>query len=103
MCAGNGALTRLRPSPLSPPAEPRFYPTSQQRWLKTVPFVSASGWVCENHADRAWSDELGCMCGAGMPYKCNRTNEPDTSQVIEELPTTRQSTRASYLVGSFNK
>jgi hypothetical protein len=26
----------------------------------------------ENHPDKAWSDELGCQRGAGMPYECNR-------------------------------
>jgi hypothetical protein len=45
------------------------------------------GWVCENHPDRAWSDELGCQCGAGMPCECNRAEEPDVSQVIGEPPT----------------
>jgi hypothetical protein len=25
------------------------------------------GWVCENHPHRAWAEELGCQCGAGMP------------------------------------
>ena len=28
------------------------------------------GWVCENHPNRAWSQELGCQCGAGMPCRC---------------------------------
>src|ERR1043166_7630446 len=28
------------------------------------------GWVCENHPKRAWSDELGCQCGASMPCEC---------------------------------
>jgi len=23
--------------------------------------------VCGNHPDKAWSDELGCQCGVGMP------------------------------------
>jgi hypothetical protein len=30
-----------------------------------------TGWVCENHPDRAWHDELGCMCNAGQPCRCN--------------------------------
>jgi hypothetical protein len=49
------------------------------------------GWVCENHPDRAWSEELGCECGAGMPCECNRSpdidaglEEPDVSQVIAD-------------------
>ena len=50
------------------------------------PKCSGIGWVCENHPDKAWSDELGCQCGAGMPCECNRTEEPDVSQVIGEPP-----------------
>ena len=23
-----------------------------------------------NHPERAWSEELGCQCGAGMPCEC---------------------------------
>jgi hypothetical protein len=42
------------------------------------------GWVCENHPDLAWSDELGCQCGAGMPCECNQADPPDTSEVMEE-------------------
>jgi hypothetical protein len=41
------------------------------------------GWVCENHPDRAWDQELGCVCGAGMPCKCNEVEQPDISQIIE--------------------
>ena len=41
------------------------------------------GWVCENHPSRAWSETLGCMCGAGMPCRCNDVEQPDTSEVIE--------------------
>lgn len=52
------------------------------------------GWVCENHPDRPWDDELGCTCGAGEPCKCNAVgepgvDEPDISQVIEEGNKTR--------------
>jgi hypothetical protein len=25
------------------------------------------GWVCDNHPDHAWHDELGCTCGAREP------------------------------------
>jgi len=25
------------------------------------------GWVCENHPQRAWTDELGCQCGQECP------------------------------------
>jgi hypothetical protein len=28
------------------------------------------GWVCESHPQRAWTEELGCQCGAGMPCEC---------------------------------
>jgi hypothetical protein len=46
------------------------------------------GWVCENHPNLPWSDEIGCQCGAGMVCSCNRAgepgiDEPDVSQVIE--------------------
>jgi hypothetical protein len=40
------------------------------------------GWVCENHPDKAFDDELGCICGEGMPCECNDSTPPDTSQVI---------------------
>ena len=49
------------------------------------------GWVCENHPKRAWSDELGCQCGASMPCECvsaDGLDEPDVSQVFEG-PSTR--------------
>ena len=36
-----------------------------------------------NHPDRAWSEELGCQCGAGEPCECN--NSPDINAEIEEL------------------
>jgi hypothetical protein len=50
------------------------------------------GWVCENHPKRAWTEKLGCQCGAGMPCACVRADgleEPDFSQVIEETPSER--------------
>jgi hypothetical protein len=53
------------------------------------PICFGIGWVCENHPDRAWDDELGCTCGAGQPCQCNETDridEPDISQVIDEMP-----------------
>lgn len=30
-------------------------------------------WVCENHRDRPWSEDIlnGCQCGAGAPCVCN--------------------------------
>jgi hypothetical protein len=45
------------------------------------------GWVCENHPNRAWSQKLGCQCGAGMPCECvpaDDLEEPDVSKVIDE-------------------
>jgi hypothetical protein len=32
-------------------------------------------WVCENHPDRPWHDELGCTCSAGEPCRCNMDGE----------------------------
>jgi hypothetical protein len=52
----------------------------------SCPFCKGLGWVCENHPRVAWSDEVGCQCGAGMPCECNRAEghgEPDVSQVID--------------------
>jgi hypothetical protein len=39
--------------------------------------------VCENHPYTPWDKDIGCVCGAGMPCRCNETDgidEPDTSQ-----------------------
>jgi hypothetical protein len=55
---------------------------------KSCPKCLDIGWECENHPDHAWSDELGWMCGAGMPCKCNAAEEPDIRQVIVEEDTT---------------
>jgi hypothetical protein len=55
---------------------------------KHCPVCFGVGWVCENHPDRAWSEELGCQCGAGMPCICNRTDgidEPDVSGIFETI------------------
>lgn len=59
---------------------------------KDCPVCFGIGWVCENHPNRAWHEELGCMCGAGMPCECNRMaepgiDEPDISEVIHEIRT----------------
>lgn len=56
---------------------------------KDCPICFGLGWVCENHPKRAWSETLGCMCGAGMPCQCNRTGEPgvdppDYSELITD-------------------
>jgi hypothetical protein len=53
------------------------------------PICRGIGWVCENHPDKPWAEDIGCRCGAGMPCKCNGgdeeadiNNPPDTSAVI---------------------
>ncbi len=56
---------------------------------KSCPICSGIGWVCENHPDRAWDQELGCICGAGMPCKCNEVEQPDINQIIESEEGTR--------------
>jgi hypothetical protein len=55
------------------------------------PICFGLGFVCENHPDRAWSEQLGCQCGAGEPCACNRSpdinagiEEPDASYIIKE-------------------
>jgi hypothetical protein len=40
------------------------------------------GWVCENHPLRPWSEEIGCMCGAGMPCRCNGKEDLDVRAVV---------------------
>jgi hypothetical protein len=40
--------------------------------------------------DKAWHDEVGCTCGAGMPCECNQEGDdgdlPDVTEIIfEEL------------------
>ena len=54
---------------------------------KLTPLV---GWPSERakvSLDRAWDEELGCVCGAGDPCICNQTDgidEPDVSQLITD-------------------
>jgi hypothetical protein len=36
--------------------------------------------------DKAWHEELGCVCGAGMPCECNSREEPDVSQAGRNTP-----------------
>jgi len=43
------------------------------------------GWVCENHPERAWSQRLGCQCGAAMPCACQGDLETDEEAVIVEI------------------
>lgn len=47
------------------------------------PVCFGIGFVCENHPNRAWSEELGCQCGAGEPCACNRSD--DIYHGLEEL------------------
>jgi Protein of unknown function (DUF2934) len=49
------------------------------------------GWVCENHPDRAWHEELGCIVRCrNAPCKCNSGEELDVSQVlVDEKDATR--------------
>ena len=35
------------------------------------PICRGIGWVCENHPDKPYDDELGCTCGDGIPCACN--------------------------------
>jgi hypothetical protein len=72
-------------------AEAQSFPTmeSGNSMDAKCPVCFGIGWVCENHPDRAWDDELGCTCGAGEPCKCNLVgepgvDEPDISQVVME-------------------
>jgi hypothetical protein len=55
---------------------------------KNCPICFGIGWVCENHPDVAWDEQLGCQCGAGMPCACDRMDEPDTSHLIDVPPPT---------------
>jgi hypothetical protein len=43
------------------------------------------GWVCEMHPDRPWNEDLGCMCGLGLPCECNAVNEDDARFLDEEI------------------
>ena len=45
------------------------------------------GWVCENHPDKVWDEDLGCQCGAGMPCECQRClDKPNTSKMTVSSP-----------------
>ena len=57
------------------------------------PVCFGIGWVCENHSNRAWDEQKGCQCGAGMPCECQRASgleQPDISEVIEKEPAARK-------------
>jgi hypothetical protein len=49
---------------------------------KNCPICRGIGWVCENHPKKPYDEELGCICGEGIPCSCNDSTPPDTSQVI---------------------
>jgi hypothetical protein len=51
---------------------------------KNCPIYLGIGWVCENHPDRAWLEELGCMCGAGMPCQCNRVSQVEDVKLLNK-------------------
>jgi hypothetical protein len=60
---------------------------------RSCPHCLGIGWVCENHPNRPWDDAFGCTCGAGIPCKCNETDDLDETDValvvefIEQTPT----------------
>jgi len=60
------------------------------------------GWVCENHPQRAWTDELGCQCGAGMPCECVRTDGLDAGH-REELRSHSPILDANWLIHLLQK
>jgi hypothetical protein len=43
------------------------------------------GWVCGNHPNRAWSDELGCKCGPAKACKCQGDVDETAQPVIVEI------------------
>jgi hypothetical protein len=44
------------------------------------PICLGVGWVCENHPDLPWSDELRCQCGSGPE------DDADTSEAFDGDP-----------------
>jgi len=59
-------------------------------WIRTAPFVSAQGGPARTIPTGHGTKNLGGMCGAGMPCKCNSGEELDVSQVlIDEKDATR--------------
>ena len=50
--------------------------------------------MCENCPDQPWSEDIGCICGAGMLCQCQRKNcdvaegieASDVSRVLNEQP-----------------
>ena len=43
-------------------------------------------WVCEEHDDRAWDEDVGCQCGAGMPCPdCNLSWPPKSLPGSREI------------------
>jgi hypothetical protein len=69
---------------------PAIFGAGPARFLimdRNCPKCLGIGWVCEEHPDKAWHDELGCMCGAGMPCACNRDGDevPDEDGTVLEI------------------
>ena len=58
------------------------------------PICRGVGWVCENCPDQPWSEDIGCICGAGMLCQCQRKNcdvaegieASNVSRVLNEQP-----------------
>ena len=50
---------------------------------KQCPICLGIGWVCVNHPNQPWDQDLGCECGAGMPCEeCNDADEPDLGGIL---------------------
>jgi hypothetical protein len=57
---------------------------------KKCTFCFVIGWVCENHPDHAWHDELVVCAARESLADANNGDEPDKSEVlIEESDITR--------------
>jgi hypothetical protein len=54
------------------------------------PICRGIGWVCENHPEKPWDLELGCVCGAGAPCKCNETDGVD--EPMRDIPRAPETT-----------
>ena len=62
-----------------------------------------NGWTCENHPKRAWSEKLGCQCGAAVPCECvsaDGLEEPDTSQVRQLATSAARSSNYCIPIGA---
>lgn len=59
------------------------------------PICFGVGWVCENRPKRAWSEELGCQCGARMPceFWTGLVANPDLDTPVVRVGTVVRSTQ----------